>query len=374
VTPAWSAVVLALSGPVELRGGLYVDAPVVNLSLAGVEVGGDEPRLIGWDSVKLVLGERADEAESFMQLADRAWRARVRLAREDFRMATPLFEELFERFEGASGPTALMVAEGLARCRVWRGDVPGAVTPWLEAARLREAGVEMAGDPALTPVLDPETLLLSAAPPIFLETDALRGLAESSAPEREDTVGGALRAAYRRAARFELGLETETTPGAGPSHDGARFVRQIVDARTGDASQREAARFALKSGLEDDFGTWREAWRRVALGRSLLREDDPAMRTAAMFHMVHVPARFARSQPYLAGVALAEMSLERMREGDGDVAAALRAELERLEPHHPALAWLDARVAELEPAREAAAEQESPEDEVIPDVTEEAVP
>lgn len=341
-------------GPVELRGGLLVDAPVTGVSIRGVEVGGDEARVIGWDNVKRVIGRRAPDAAPYMDMAERAWRARIRLARGDFGLASALLEDLYAHLAGEAGPTALMVAEGTMACRLWYGDRVAAVDAWLEAVRLRAMGERIAGDPPLHPMVDPHTLLTPALAPLWLEREGLMGLADSwdgSAPATGD-VAGRLRVLYAASAQRALGLAVDEEAVAsaalsGDPHAGVALVGQIVQAMSSDPSRRDSARAALRAGLQDDMGTWREAWRRAALGRSLLIEDDEAARLAGLFELVHLPARFARSQPQLAGAALAEMSLELSRRGEAEAAERLRAELASRYPGSAALGWLRERLRDM---------------------------
>ena len=338
-------------GPVELRGGLLVDAPVTSVSIRGVEVGGTEARVIGWDNVKRVMGGGADAATPYMEMAEHAWRARIRLARGDFGMASGLLEELYGRLKGEDGPTALMVAEGTMACRLWYADRVGAVDAWLEAVRLRSKGEKIAGDPPLHPMVDPDTLLTPALAPVWLETDALMELAVSwseSAAAPED-VAQRLRVLYAASARRALGMAVDEEAVAaaafgGESRTGVALVGQMVQAMALDPARRASARAALRAGLAGDSGTWREAWRRAALGRSLLLEEDEASRLAGLFELVHLPARFSRSQPQLAGMALAEMSLELMRRGEPSAGERLRRELETRYPGSGSLAWLEQRI------------------------------
>jgi hypothetical protein len=51
--------------------------------------------------------------------------------------------------------------------------------------------------------------------------------------------------------------------------------------------------------------------------------------------LVHVPARHAGSQPYLAGLALAIVAAVSERDGDAEGGAAARAEAARAFPEHP---------------------------------------
>lgn len=332
----------ALPAQVELRGGMLVSAPVVNVSIQGVEVGGDEPRVIGWDSVKVVLGEHAAAATPFMSIADQAWRARLRLSRGDTELACPLFEDLFRTYQGLNGPTAVMVAEGRVRCMLRQGDQTGAIVPWMEALRLRRAGYMIAGDPPITPVLDEETGLIPALPPIWLGTTDSALLADFKAPKEVDDITRAMGELFAAAARYENGRELGTLPES--THPGVDFVRQIVLARAGNAEQRNAARTKLAQGLETDANTWREAWRRVAIGRSLLREESLDDRTAGVFQLLHLPARFAQTHPYLASIALAESAMEMKRRDDDASAQVLAAELHTLAPDGSADLWLKHRL------------------------------
>ncbi|MFG0274677.1 MAG: hypothetical protein ACF8QF_06440 [Phycisphaerales bacterium] len=61
----------------------------------------------------------------------------------------------------------------------------------------------------------------------------------------------------------------------------------------------------------------------------------------AIVELMHLPARFGQSQPWLTGVALAEASHALHLLGDNAGAATLRDELQRFDPAHPALDWLD---------------------------------
>ncbi len=51
--------------------------------------------------------------------------------------------------------------------------------------------------------------------------------------------------------------------------------------------------------------------------------------------LVHLPARFSRTQHFLAGLALAEVARTMQRTGDEGAAARLSSELHRTYPNHP---------------------------------------
>ena len=336
------AVALVALGPVQLRGGIVVDAPIEEVSLDGVRLGGPAPRTIGWDRVLRVDDEHLDAAAPFAMVADSAWRARTRLARGDVRLAEPLFEQLFEQYRGRTGPTALVVAEGLLRCRLSRGAQAGAVEPWIETLRIRATGERLAGEPPLPPALDDATGLAPALPPIWLDTPALEALLR---PGLElgagDPVAGALWAWSRYGAALERGEAAAPPDTEAIDHPGVALVRAIARSRAPESQTRAEARATLEAGLDADAPAWQEAWRRAAIGRSLLLEGDREATMRAIVELMHLPARFGAAQPWLTGVALAEASHALSGLGDSAGAATLRDELQRFDPAHPALDWLD---------------------------------
>jgi hypothetical protein len=163
--------------------------------------------------------------------------------------------------------------------------------------------------------------------------------------------------AYRVSARFEGG----TTPtsaeldalgeglGAGPltqldgPQAGLRLVSAVVLARVGESDQRARARAVLQSLTDARPEPWAEAWCRVALGRSLLREDDAERRLAGVLELLHIPARLAESDPYLLGLALAQAAVALRDMGDQASASRLFDEFSALPAEHPAWAWAPIR-------------------------------
>lgn len=329
----------AASAQVHLRGGEVVEAPVRAVTAQGVEVGGDAPRLISWDRVREVEGEFAEDADAYAIVAEQAWRARTRLSRGDIVLAQPLFETLFETYRDAEGPFSLLIAEGLLTCRLAHMAQASAVEPWLAAARLRRAGYAIAGERPGESPLDPETLLAPQLPPLWLEGAAVAALAES-APNM-NAPGAALAQLYRLAAAQAEGAQIQQI---GAPDDGAvALVSRMIAATGDDASGRAEARQWLRAGLSRDEGTWREAWRRAAIGRSLLREPSIADQRRGMIQLLHIPARFGETQRYLSGVALALVA-DALRTHDDEFGAAqLQDELIALDPAHPALQWLNRR-------------------------------
>ncbi len=315
-------------------------------------------------------------------------RAKSRLERGDIFLAAPLFEKLAVRFtaarpgehgarkengqavengkavggdernEGVDGPTVMLIAEGLARCRLSRGDAPAAVGPWLASLGARLSGLNDEPFPSLPLLVDPATGLAPALAPIWLAGPELAALiddnfrdeflADSTSTVRP-SIPRELASWYRRSALFELGLADDLPPVAPsaseqPEDAGVQLVVMIVSARIGADQVRADARAAIETALSAELatggGTWREAWLRAALGRSLLREPDIAQRDRGLLELMHLPARFAQSLPRLAALALAEASREYDQRHDTATAQKLAALLTGPLADPAAIRWL----------------------------------
>lgn len=354
-------VALVANGQVVLRGGgTPPSGEIAEVTDEGVVIetgrAQDGPRssskvIIGWDRVRDVEGAFAGEAQAYEQVATDAWRARYRLERGDTVAAEPIFERLFERYRGESGPTAAIIAEGLLACRLHRGAQAGAVEPWLslmmaEAERARgPVWFERDRSESMERVIDPATGLAPALPPIWLDSPASRAIASSSEPgelnlddPQERQVATSLASLYRFAARFEAGHDEEM-PRYARGSNAVSLVADIVKARAGNERERANARESLQVRIDRERGTWVEAWCRVGLGRSLLSELDPEQRRLGVVQLLHVPARFREDQAYLAGLALAEAIVALEDLGDDVAAGVLRRDLFEGYGGHPALEW-----------------------------------
>jgi hypothetical protein len=297
---------------------------------------------VPWDRVRAIDTELPiPQYELRMSTAEDLWRARSRVERGDALLAQSLFERLFETYRGETHETALVVAEGLLRCRLARGENAAAVIPALEAARIRRAGVTTDSYAALPPVIDDELSLCPQLAPAWIESRALsrleRDLAEYDA--QEDAVIGALARLYLRAVRRHLGTpEPEDEPVDLPrgvhNEPGVELVADLVACASADSDARAGARARIERRRET-LPAWAEAWTRYAVGASLLEEDGVGRRQRGIVELLHVPVRFARRMPYLAGLALSLAAQASAADGDDDAAEVLRAELARRFPNHP---------------------------------------
>ena len=361
------------------------NASGVVLGVPGADGSGGKPTLvIGWDRVRAIRGPFDRAAEQWLKPsgpAERAWRARTRLERGDAIAAGPMFETLFQEFRATPGPTAAVIAEGLLRCRLRIGAHVAAIEPWLALLDSTGEGPprhrpDWASDAGLAPIVDGTTGLVPALPPIFAGASASQVMAGLSLPSlRLDggadgaSAAGALAALYVAAAAFEAG-ETVAAPDALSNDPGVQLVRLIVVARVGDPGQRDAARRTLETRLpapgapaQDSaraVAPWVEAWSRAAIGRSLLREDDAEHKRLGIVELLHLPARFSETHPYLAGLALAEASVALRGLGDDTGADALLKDLMARHPDHPVLLWEPIRSRAGRPLAAAPSPQSSP--------------
>ncbi|VAX42422.1 hypothetical protein MNBD_PLANCTO03-1157 [hydrothermal vent metagenome] len=333
-----------------LRGGATPPAgEVVACSIEGVVV--ESPVtgrvIVGWERVRSVSGEHAEEAEAFAEIADQAWRAISRLQRGDIPAAEPVLEGLFVLYRDRTGPTAAAINGGLLRCRLERGAHTLAVGAWLawlhassddaEAAWYDTLSLSRAASAA--PTTDPETGLLPGLPPIWLDLPAVRVFGDAPSAgaafgEREQE----LAELYRHAARAQHG-DREPMPRLTSADPAVRLVWDIVAAQSRSDQERATGRKAIKVRLRKEPVGWLDAWLRVGLGRSLLLEDETAQRQRGVIELLRVRITHERDAPYLAGLALAEAAVALRELGDDTAATMLRRELLDLFPDHPAAGW-----------------------------------
>ncbi len=381
-----SAILSAPDPVLRLRGGEDVPSGLVAVAVgdAGVLLGPSEqndPAEIGkgrqpvvknvltWDRVARVSGWLEDPAKPYTHNAEQAWRARTRLERGDWVSAEPLLDALFESARRKPGPSAAVIDEALARARVRRGAHVLAVEPFLAFLQSSSTSAppamhaNWASEAGLGVLVDPTTQLAPALPPIWVRLPAVEAMASAGtlAAGWDSATTGAplsrvtmLAMLYLESAKFEADMPASLPP-IKPADPGVQLMHEVVAARIGTSEQRAAARKLLRDRIRAAESTpapsqnsedaapiippWTEAWARVALGRSLVREPGLDDRQAGILQLLHVPARFARSQPYLAGLALAEASLALRSMGDAAGADELARELVRQFPSHPILDW-----------------------------------
>jgi len=327
-------------GRVTLRRG---EAPppgvVIGVDLEGVTIedGAENRAVVGWHRVRSVSGEFAEAAEAFMPIAEDAWRAKARLERGDTLGAEPILERLAPIYEGRSGPTAAMLAEGLLLTKLQRGARVAAVRAWSGLLDAHQGVIARAFEGSA--VVDLETGLVPGLPPIWLDWPAVQAFAGLELGS-SDTLGGRYLELYRAAARYECGWDGALDGiDRRASSRGLQIVRQIVIARAGSGLQRAEARGWLEAQIGEATPAWLEAWLRCAIGRSLVLEGDPELRKLGVIELLHIPARLDGVHPYLAGLALGECVVALDQLGLTESADDLHETLLDQHPNHPALEW-----------------------------------
>lgn len=335
-----------ISTVVPRGGGAPFERQVESVSEAGVViVDGGTRTILSLDSVKEIRGEGAAAFAPYADLAERVWRARIRLERSDIVGAEPLLEDCAPLFSMMAGPTAAVVHVGLMRCRIERNARTGAIVPWLNAVAAGDctdhATSILRSDRQDGLLIDRETGVAPAIPPIFSDGPAVRGLAKSNWPhlgvtvdDREDARRAArLSEWYYAAVCFETGRPFELPEVSGTSDSGLLLVRDIVLSRVGDPNRRTAARASLKAKSQESQSAWIRVWSKVAIGRSLTMESEIDLRLIGVGLMLEVVAADAQVLPELTGVCLAEAAETLEALGDVRGAEKLRAELERVYPN-----------------------------------------
>ena len=325
---------------VERRGSEpALEGEITIINEAGVTIRSSlgAVHVVPWDRVRRVEGKVEDPTlDEKMAIAVDLWRSRSRVERGDTTLAEPLLERLFERYRGQTHETALVVAEGLLRCRLARADHVLAVVPALEVARLRRAQITTDTYSMLAPVFDEAMALCPRLAPAWIATPRLESLEQDLAAYQAqgDHVIVALAALYREAVRQALDRPPLPRPEPAPTHPGVELLGLLVECGADDADARRAARERLLRMIRS-LPEWAEAWCRFQIGLSLLRDGGLGPLQQGTVNLVHLPARFSATQPYLVGLALARGAEAMDRAGDPDAAAVLRGQLQRTFPHHP---------------------------------------
>lgn len=332
-------------GVIHRRGGVSsLEAPIIAIDDAGVQVRTRDgsSRTIAWDLIRALELDWPDPMlDQRLEIAKDLWRARSRLQRNDPNLAEPLFERLFEKYRGQTNESARIVAEGLLRCRLARGAHVSAVIPFLETLRLHRAGVVTDRYDRLSVVFDDQTDLCPQLAPVWADVQVLNKLHRDLAGYEAtgDEVVNSIATLYELAVRTSIGEAPGDDPlGAvsKPSHEGLDLLFMMLQARLGDREQRSSARQRMLH-RQRTLPDWAESWIRYSVGMSYLAEADPESLRKGLVSLAHVPARFAGTHPYLAGLALAKMASTLADLGRPREALSLRAELQRRFPGHPLL-------------------------------------
>ncbi|NOG56072.1 MAG: hypothetical protein HND57_17375 [Planctomycetes bacterium] len=363
-----STVMVSTASPDELvlrDGGGTLIGLSLDMDDSGIlfRVGHDQAQWITWDRVRSLSAEDETNQAAYQAqaaMAETLWRARSRVERGDSVMAEPLLIPLFETTRGRTDAVALIVAEGLLRCHLARGDRAAALVPWLECVRLRQAGLVQTAYASLSPVLDGRTGLCLALPPIWTPGDPNADRAADelgrylvAVPETEsDSESRHLAVLYLSAARGALADPTRRDRVTADSlfeslealanadvRDAGTFVLSLVmaiDTKSLDSQRATAIRILSRMTREPGrFGQWA----RYATGLAKVRQPGADQRLEGLVDLLSLPALVTAGEKnvdrILAGLALEQAAEVLAQDGRSQEAASLRTELIAIYPDHP---------------------------------------
>lgn len=307
---------------------------------AGVSMSGPNASttMIPWHTVRDIDSEKhSRDWKRYQKTAEQLWRAVSRVERGDPTLAEAIFERQFEQYRGQTHETALVVAEGLLRCKLARAMNESAVVPWLETARMREAGITTAAFEDLDPVIDASTLLCPQLPPAWPRTSRVDRLRDdlSKYAAGNSPVIAALANMYNQFAQLESGSAIEVDAKTLPKHPGVELLSELLALRNREpnAAAIDITRVERRAAT---LPSWAQAWMRYQLGLALLEEDKRHQQDLGLVQLANLPARYRFGQPYLAGLALRDMAAVLEKRGDAEHAASLRRLVQERYPGHPA--------------------------------------
>ena len=185
--------------------------------------------------------------------------------------------------------------------------------------------------------MDDNRSLCPQLAPAWLASPLLKKLAHDLGEfnaQGDETIA-AIASLYKQALQQTLGEpQSENQSQQLPNHDGVKFLSLLVSCRDKESDKRSSARERLKRKITNEQH-WTNAWSYMMIGLSLISEDGQGRQLQGVVNLLHIPARFVRSQPYLAGLALSDASSALNAMGDYEAADALSSELRRTLPNHP---------------------------------------
>lgn len=335
---------------VELRGTRpAIVAQRLEFEKGGLRVvsGNATALLLAWDDVRAVTGRPlTDDERAFLAMAEDLWRARQRVQRGDLDRAVELFERHAEALRGSTSETALIVAEGIVRCRVAR-DPLRAVLPALEVARLRRAKITTDRYANLPPVLDEATLLAPAVGAALIGDASGSSDAERLAIAREIDLllaSTTLDGETRRSADLVAAILRRTPlPAVKREEGGAGLLAAIMELDRIRPDETPEAKVRVRSAVvasAKGLAPWATAWARFAVGRSLVAEAALPEREQGVLALLAIPAEagsvvasdgegtVGAQAPLSIVRAALELAASTLRSlGDGESAAIVEREL-----------------------------------------------
>lgn len=279
---------------------------VVRLDTQGVwlKVGQEDiPVVIPWFDVRGIEPVHEHYAD-FQRVAHDAWRAHARLIRGDYVGAEAIYNRLEDRYLWSRGAQGADVSKGLMLCRLDRGDRVGAIEPylsWLGAIGESESQQVTGFDSQFGVFID--------LVPVFGVGDGVAGIDDFDAglqvPARQRVLLEYYRLMLDRSAhqtaqsQQRLKLIQSQARELGRLDLGLALIDEVVVAQVHPESEkRAAARKSLQRRIRTDDGTWIELWARLAIGVSLISEQETQLNEQGVIELIHIIVRLDHlSQP-----------------------------------------------------------------------------
>lgn len=270
-------------------------------------------RLVPWDRIASIDPDGAGGLEvgiaRGIEKGTLVWRGRTRLNRGDAMLARSAFESVFDAGVLPTSELGAITLEGLVRAAIATGDTSRVLGEAVLTSELPAGLVEPSRFPRDGRLIDPDTGLVTAVPPVAEEGDRSRMLDWFRRLPASDA-----RSSLRR------NLLVRLVDGSGPPDEsgadlsnGERYLLRLTELDADDAGRRERARRALLADAAD-APVWRTAWARFFAGRgTLARETDPDLRMRGVLDLVEVIALESSAPPVLRRASL-RLAVETLRD------------------------------------------------------------
>ncbi len=281
----------ALDGEVHRwSSAVPLNAKEITLSDHGVSVrleGEPIPVVVPWYDLRALPEGWAGESQRYREVAMNAHRARERRLRGDPVSAGPIYEQLASQLHPTHSLQRADIEIGLMQFRlVTQGSSP--ISAWLGAVQELDHGMSLESTQ-----IDPETGLHPAIIPVFIEPQPLEEEQPQEYPQREQILFElyGLAAAGDRGEEIDAELEEllKRIKSSASRDTGMRFVHDIVGCQLlTDPTKRRAKRESLYRRIRSGTPGWMNSWVRLAIGVSLMNEEDQDLREQGVLECIAV--------------------------------------------------------------------------------------
>ncbi|MSR40714.1 MAG: hypothetical protein EXS10_02290 [Phycisphaerales bacterium] len=282
-------------------------------------------QFVRWDQVRAVRGTTAPaNIDAQLKGGETLWRGRMRLLRGDYELAEPLLREVWGSMRVHKGDLASITAEGLLRCALARGDMVGALEPWIIVAENAATHATSADAPfaSLPGVLEPSTLFSSGITPFAADETATRAAEALDSAAREATKTALMAQRFARLLRNapqHVALASDA-----PLGEQLLASLEELALATDDRERKKLADGFLALARTSGGGDApREllAWRSMTIGRALVQRAESSAREEGTLELLSVAA--TQGNTALGRLALHEAAAACRERGDAKSASTI---------------------------------------------------